>query len=55
MALTMNNLGCFYKKRNKPNVALNYLQAALQIEEHNKSEDYANMAGTKLNICAILS
>jgi len=28
-SLTMNNLGCYYKKIFKPNVALKYLKMAL--------------------------
>lgn len=26
MALALNNIGCYYKNKNKPNVALQYLK-----------------------------
>lgn len=32
-SLTMNNLGCYYKKVYKPNVALKYMKQALEKEE----------------------
>jgi hypothetical protein len=32
-SLTMNNLGCYYKKMFKPNVALKYMKQALENEE----------------------
>ena len=53
-SLTMNNLGCYYKKINKPNVALNYLKNALKCEIDSK-QPLESIASTKLNICAILS
>ena len=54
LAITLNNLGCFYKRSSKPNVALKYLQQALEIEVKT-SNDRTNVAGTHLNICAIKS
>ena len=54
LAITLNNLGCFYKRSAKPNVALRYLQQALDIEIKT-SNDRTNVAGTHLNICAIKS
>lgn len=54
LAITLNNLGCFYKRSTKPNVALRYLQQALEIEVKT-SNDRTNVAGTHLNICAIKS
>ena len=32
MALTLNNLGCYYKRINKPNVSLRYMSSALKEE-----------------------
>lgn len=54
LGITLNNFGCFYKKKGQPNVALFYLQKALNIEK-TTSKDAINIAGTHLNICAILS
>lgn len=53
-SLTMNNLGCYYKKIFKPNVALTYLKLALK-NEINSLQPISYIASTKLNICAILS
>jgi hypothetical protein len=53
-SLTMNNLGCYYKKIEKPNVALKYLKRALQ-NEIESLQPISYIASTKLNICAILS
>lgn len=53
-AITLNNLGCFYKRTGKPNVALSYLKEALD-KETNANADLTNLAGTNLNICAIYS
>ena len=50
----MNNLGCYYKKVNKPNVALRYMLEALRSDVDNKAP-LSHIASTKLNICAILS
>jgi hypothetical protein len=54
IALTLNNLGCYYKRAKKPNVALNYMKNALKQEVYS-SQPKSHIASTKLNICAILS
>lgn len=54
MAVTCNNLGCYYKKANKLHAALSYLRKALKIEVSLQTDD-VTVAGTHLNICAILS
>lgn len=53
-AITLNNFGCFYKRINKPNVALKFLQKACEKESVEPVEN-VNLAGTLLNICAIYS
>lgn len=53
-ALTLNNLGCYYKRISKPNVSLRYMSAALA-EEIKGHQPKSHIASTKLNICAILS
>ena len=53
-ALTLNNLGCYYKRIQKPNVALRYMSQALMEEERSR-QPKSHIASTKLNICAILS
>jgi len=52
-AVTLNNLGCFYKQMSKPHTAHKYLERALEIEATTPECD--NPAGTHLNLCAILS
>lgn len=53
-AITYNNLGCFFKKARDQANAMTYLQLALRIElDH--PEDYTNVAGTHLNLCAVCS
>ena len=52
-AVTLNNLGCFYKRKGKFHAALHHVQKALKIELACDSVD--NPAGTHLNLCAILS
>merc|ERR1719453_2134686 len=54
LAVTCNNLGCYYKKVGKLHGALSYLRRALKMELE-LNTDEATMAGTHLNICAILS
>ena len=54
VSITYNNLGCYYKKNKKPLVALSYLQRALELEIEIDAET-SNIAGSHLNICAILS
>ena len=53
-AITLNNFGCFYKRVNKPNVALKFLNKACE-NESIEPIDNVNLAGTLLNICAIYS
>lgn len=52
--ITLNNFGCFYKRTGNPSLALNFLRKALEIETK-PPVDINNLAGTHLNICAILS
>merc|ERR1719310_1502095 len=54
LAVTCNNLGCYYKKVGKLHAALSYLRKALKIEVQLQTDD-VTVAGTHLNICAILS
>jgi len=54
LAVTCNNLGCYYKKVGKMHAALSYLRRALKIEI-SLNTDAITVAGTHLNICAILS
>jgi tetratricopeptide (TPR) repeat protein len=54
LAVTCNNLGCYYKKVGKLHAALSYLRKALKIEVSLQTDD-VTVAGTHLNICAILS
>jgi len=53
-AVTCNNLGCYYKKVGKLHGALSYLRRALKMEVE-LNTDEVTLAGTHLNICAILS
>eukprot|EP00959_Pyramimonas_sp_CCMP1952_P113934 2382515-Pyramimonas_sp.AAC.1 len=52
-AITLNNLGCFFKRKGKLQAALHYLNKALAIETQTKTAE--NPAGTLLNLCATLS
>ncbi|OMJ93363.1 hypothetical protein SteCoe_3719 [Stentor coeruleus] len=54
LAITNNNLGCYYKRIQKLPLALEYLFKALKVEIHNVY-DKSNLAGTHLNICAVYS
>lgn len=54
LAVTCNNLGCYYKKVGKYHGALSYLRRALKMEIELKTHK-VTLAGTQLNICAILS
>jgi len=51
--LTLNNLATFYRKQNKPKVALKYLQSSLRLELASKEK--VNVQDTHLNLCAVLS
>lgn len=53
-AVTCNNLGLYYKKVGKLHGALSYLRRALKMEV-DLDADEVTLAGTHLNICAILS
>ena len=52
-AVTYNNIACYYRRKNKLRTALKYLEKAQRIEM--KSRVVANPAGTRLNLCAVLS
>lgn len=54
LAVTCNNLGCYYKKTGKLHGALSYLRRALKMEV-DLDTDEVTLAGTHLNVCAILS
>lgn len=54
LGITLNNFGCFYKRTGNPTLALNFLKKALEIENKDPV-DVNNLAGTYLNMCAILS
>ena len=54
MGITLNNLGCYYKKRRQPKVALAFLEKALEVELQTES-DNINLAGSHLNICVVFS
>lgn len=54
LAVTCNNLGCYYKKVGKLHGALSYLRRALKMEVTLNAHE-VTLAGTHLNICAILS
>jgi tetratricopeptide (TPR) repeat protein len=53
-AVTLNNLGCVYKRGEDNSKALHYLSQALEYEKK-LPEEYTNIAGTHLNLCAIKS
>jgi tetratricopeptide (TPR) repeat protein len=54
LAVTCNNLGCYYKKVGKFHGALSYLRRALKMEVE-LNADQVTVAGTHLNLCATLS
>jgi tetratricopeptide (TPR) repeat protein len=51
-AVTWNNLGCYYKRINSFDLALNYLTKALETDAES---DNLTLAGTHLNILTVLS
>eukprot|EP00927_Polykrikos_kofoidii_P038485 TRINITY_DN32847_c0_g1_i1.p1 TRINITY_DN32847_c0_g1~~TRINITY_DN32847_c0_g1_i1.p1 ORF type:complete len:974 (+),score=195.45 TRINITY_DN32847_c0_g1_i1:63-2984(+) len=53
-AVTCNNIGCYYKKVGKYHGALSYLRKALKMEVELHT-DQVTVAGTHLNLCAVLS
>merc|ERR1719265_445060 len=52
MAITLNNLACFYRRTGKLRTALTFLERALDIEERRPEADTSQ---THLNLCATLS
>lgn len=54
LSVTCNNLGCYYKKVGKFHGALSYLRRALKMEVE-LDTDMVTVAGTHLNLCAVLS
>lgn len=54
LAVTLNNMACYYKRSTKFHTALRYLARVLQIEKHVFNEQ-VSLASTYLNIGAILS
>ena len=63
LALTYNNLACYYRKINQLRTSLIYLEKALKIEQayierkdsFTISAKTASKADTHLNMCAVLS
>lgn len=53
LAMTYNNLACYYRMLGHLRSALIYLEKALDIES--KQNQTAAMADTHLNTCAVLS
>ena len=54
LAMTLNNLGCYYKFMGNTSLALFYLKNAI-INSGSTVKDKVNIAGAYLNICAIFS
>ena len=54
LGVTFNNLACYYKSIKQPNVALFYLNQALNLEIETFAEP-STIASTNLNLCAIYS
>ncbi|KAL1504711.1 hypothetical protein AB1Y20_008490 [Prymnesium parvum] len=53
LAITLNNIACYYRRRSQPKVAIAYLMRALDIETKCKSPH--KPADTHLNLCAVSS
>ena len=53
--MTLSNLGMYYRIKNKPLIAVRYLQRALEHELKDEKTPLHKVAQTKLNICAVLS
>ena len=51
--MTYNNIACYFRRKGKLRTALSYLEKAQRIEMRAKS--VSNPAGTRLNLCAVLS
>jgi tetratricopeptide (TPR) repeat protein len=54
-SMTLSNLGMYYRIKNKPLIAVRYLQQALEHELKDETTPLLKVAQTKLNICAVLS
>lgn len=54
LSITLNNLGCYYRKTKSYHAALSYLKRSLQLDLSSSSGDFS-IAGTHLNVCAVLS
>ncbi|CEM37614.1 unnamed protein product [Vitrella brassicaformis CCMP3155] len=54
LAITFNNLGCLYKTSKKYSSSLEYFRQAIRLQQQS-SADVCTLAGTHLNISAILS
>lgn len=54
MAITFNNLGCFFKRMTNYPEALKYLYKSISLESKLPNE-LATIAGAHLNVCSILS
>lgn len=52
--VTLNNLGCYYRKHSRPKLALQHLEEALK-SDLREGRDVLKLAGTHLNVCAIKS
>ena len=53
LAMTCNNLACYYRKQGHLRAALFQLEKAMEIEQ--KFPQTASKADTHLNLCAVLS
>ncbi|OMJ92187.1 hypothetical protein SteCoe_5057 [Stentor coeruleus] len=54
LGISQNNLGCYFKRIDKPKTALKYLKKAC-VNEEKANISNIDRAGTFLNVCAILS
>eukprot|EP01064_Diplonema_japonicum_P006634 TRINITY_DN14478_c0_g1_i1.p1 TRINITY_DN14478_c0_g1~~TRINITY_DN14478_c0_g1_i1.p1 ORF type:complete len:1735 (+),score=345.60 TRINITY_DN14478_c0_g1_i1:34-5238(+) len=54
-AVTLNNLGLFYRHRGQHHAALTYLEQALEIESGTADSHNENPAATLLNLCSVHS
>lgn len=53
LAITLNNLACYYRRRGQPKMALGFLLRALEIESRCRAPH--KPADTHLNVCAVQS
>eukprot|EP00466_Bigelowiella_natans_P013587 jgi/Bigna1/137535/aug1.39_g12243 len=54
VAVTYNNLACFFRKKGQHRTALNYLQEALNVEK-TLADSPINISDTHLNLCTVYS